>query len=179
MKVFDFQDCREFGEAGEEKIKRWLESIDYVVERIGQSNGRWHSKAAAGEYLSSDFRVLSHRTSNSKELIGKTLEIKTQRRVEETGNFILEIVSNAESGREGWVYSTPSDYIAFYAPGNGKTIIVKTEALREGLNRLWNTYKKHPIRNVRFTSLAVAVPVEELEKIALWHGDVDKKVSEE
>lgn len=171
-----FIDDKDTGREGEQRVRLFLEGAGYIVEEIGQDLGKWRSKDNAGDYTAPDFKVTGHKQFPSKELVGKTLEVKADRRSHETGNAYLEILANVGTGRQGWSYTTNADFVGYLSLGDSQLCIVPMRALREKLAAIWHGFKSASATDERMGGLAhslgILVPMEELRKISLWHGKI-------
>lgn len=162
MKVHAFEASQEVGMAGEERVLHFLRQAGYEVEVIG-----YHGGFDKSTLDNPDFYIKSHRVP-TKELVGKTLEVKTDTRAHETGNVILELVSNVGTGRQGWAYSTVADYLGYLCTGDSRLIIIPMSRLRERLKEDWHSEKVYSIANRHFTGISLAVGREEVAKLALF-----------
>lgn len=170
-RVFDWQECLDAGADGEFRTARYLEAAGYKIKPEGQHNGVWKDSVVR-EYDHPDMRVVSHASGVGKEvkpLIGALLDVKTDSMAHETGNCVIELLSNVGTGRPGWVYTTKADFIVWLLAGNGKVIIVETTKLREALKG-WRKGRIISQLNEMFMSTAMLVPVSSLEAIAFHCG---------
>lgn len=166
--VFDWDSCRDVGSEGELRLARYLESLGFVVKPYGQKNGAWPD-GIEKEFDAPDLLIEGHKSGTPTALASKTVEVKADSKGHETGNTVLELFSNMGTGRRGWAYECPADFLAFIYLGNGKVILVAKEKLQEGL-REWQRGKVIPQQNQHFTSLSLLVPTKHLEAIALHVG---------
>lgn len=168
-----FDDDIETGRLGEEKVIRFLTSRGYSVRRTGQDeNGRWFSPDGAGDYTAPDLVVDSHINGGDKPLVGKALEVKTDRIAHETGNICLEVYSNVGTGRRGWVYSDYGGYLGYLCLGDGILYIAKTDAIKKKLEESWHRFRPAQTLVNKFTAISLLIPRAEFEKICLWSGRI-------
>lgn len=159
----------EIGKLGESRVSAFLASKGYSLKFIGHSE---ENKQAPLD--SPDFLVTGHVTgSKEKKLVGKTLEVKCDTRAADTGNACLELFSNVGSGRRGWVYTTLADYLGYLSAGDGRLIIVGMPEVRRIVETVRVCKDFFLGVNPLFTSLGLLVPIERLEKDALFHGFID------
>lgn len=159
-----FRDDLDTGELGEGLVKKFLESKGYVVKKLGQSKG---------DFTAPDLVIESHVNGGDKPLVGKTLEVKTDRLAHETCNVCLEVFSNVGTGRLGWVYQDYGGYLAYLCLGNGDLFIAKSDAIKARLEDSWHRIKPTKTDvNKHFTAINILVPVDEFRKICFWVGSI-------
>ena len=146
------------GKRGEIRVAQYLESAGYVAIPCGYVDGGTVSMTAP------DMRVISHATNPSKYLVGKTLEVKTDSRAHETGNVVIELLSNACSGRLGWIYSCESDALAYLVEDTGEAIFVETRKMQAAMS-VWRG-RFVGIENSTFFGLSMLVPLDSLRSLA-------------
>lgn len=91
----------------------------------------------------------------------KKIEYKTDSRTDKTGNLFIETWSNYENRTYGWAYTTKADEIMYYALPDTVYILNKTE-LQQKLMGEWREVLPKFIRNPRYTTVGLAIPVEEI-----------------
>lgn len=165
--VYEFGPSQKIGESAERLVRHYLQRAGYVCKQVGQKNGTWEDSEFSGVYSAPDLLIESHSSGQPKALTGKTIEVKACTRAHETGNVALEVMSNAASGRLGWLHTCSADYLAHLSLGDGKLIVVPMGAVRQRFQEVWHRSKFHGIHNPLFTSIMVAVPRADVEKLAL------------
>ncbi len=161
-----FEATKAVGAEGEARVRAYLEGAGYRLRPIGFENG--------GEILSPDFLIESHSSGDlrgRRPLVSSTLEVKCDKRSHETGNICLELLSNMGSGRPGWLYSTPSNFIAYLCQKTGRLLIFETEGLRRAVRDGLQHGRVAPCRNEKFSSLNLLAPWDEVAAIAV-HASV-------
>lgn len=99
---------------------------------------------------------------------GKIVTIEEKTRAKDYGDIFLELYSNKESRRLGWLYTAQAEYITYITPKNIYTL--PTELLKSAwaiFKHGWERkYKKIECKNTRgngtFTTVGIAIPVKEL-----------------
>jgi len=64
----------------------------------------------------------------------RSIEVKQDNRVGDTGNLLIEIITNKKSGNQGWFNKTQAEYIVFHDTINKQLLIAETAELRAYLN---------------------------------------------
>lgn len=170
--VANFDADIERGLKGEERVRRFLLSIGYSVEKYGFNGAGWSHTGAIGDLGAPDFLVTGHPTE-TKVLIGKTLEVKTDYRSHETGRVAMEIYSNMGSGRQGWVWTTKADFIAYLSALDGELCIFPVPAMRTAMKELWHRMDLRPVKNQMFTAACILVPMKSVRNISIWTGNIE------
>lgn len=94
----------------------------------------------------------------------KKIEYKTDSRTDKTGNLFIETWSNLEARRYGWAYTTHADEIMYYALPDTVYILNKEELQRELPD--WEVkYDTKFIRNKRYTTAGIPIPVEDIVEL--------------
>lgn len=113
-----FKEMLEVGEIGEVAAERLLPQLypNYKLIDVRQQ-ANWQEKDV--DYL----------LALAADVI--SLEVKTDRRMGETGNIYVELVSNVGTGRKGWFYYCQAEQIAFYDTENEELHIVSYSDLQQ------------------------------------------------
>ena len=119
MKPYNFEDQLKAGVIGEVVV------YDYFTKVLGEELIDLRSDEIY-QKMGIDFKLKDR---------NKTIEVKTDNR--KSNDLIIEVVNSTLYNTEGWVYTTVSDWIAFYKSHHKKIYMVKTIELKV-LNHLLN-----------------------------------------
>lgn len=157
MVVYDFQDQLAKGEAAERTLDTHF-AVWFVIEAASdadQARGidRWFTGRQSGKRMS--------------------VEYKTDWRAASTDNAFIELVNTATVEgaytAPGWAYSSQADRIFYYCPGSGgeQVYLLSPKRLRQVLPKWLTRYKQRTVKNTRYDSTGLLVPLRELDHIAL------------
>ena len=148
--VYDFDEQKAKGNAGEQFLDRWF-GAEYDIRpatRHGQRRGI--------------DRVFSHRQTGRRLAV----EYKTDYKAAQTGNAFVETVSVDTAGKPGWAHSSKADYLVYYVPGDGLIYVLALETLRRQLPRWVRQYSLRSAQNEGYATHGVLVPLAEFERYA-------------
>jgi hypothetical protein len=153
---YSHADMREISKIGAIIVKKYLESIASTIEVIDVRDET--------EYQKKGIDFLWRHTVN-KSPVTTSIEAKTDRYT--TGNFVIETVSVKESDIPGWIYTSQSDYIAYYLVGYDTLYVIPTKELRD-----WFDVNKAKYRTAstktrdggKYTTVFKLVPIVDVEK---------------
>lgn len=175
---YDNAEKNQIGKVGEEKVIKLLEKISSVV-RIDDVSG-------ISAYQLEDVDLLVYCERDDKQEIRK-IEIKTDERAVETGNFFVEksihylkdihdengnLIYEKGQIRQGWLYTSKTDWFFWYVPGNKKIYACSAKQLRRYV-------QKYCFRTVTCNDgykviQGYIVPIEKIcEKCKVWKWDVE------
>ena len=112
-------------------------------------------------------RVFYHKKHDFVE----SVEYKTDSRAADTGNFFIEIWSNKEAKKKGWVYTSKTDTFMFYIPSKDICYEVEACVLRAEIKADEKSYKvgsalnRIPNDGGFYRSEGLLVPVETIKRI--------------
>lgn len=97
-----------------------------------------------------------------------TVEYKTDRRAQRTGNAFIETVSvDRPPVRRGWVYTCQANYLVYFCPTPDTIYILSPAVLRSAVDDWTRHYPIRIIPNHGYNTHGLLVPLHELEKIAI------------
>jgi hypothetical protein len=97
-----------------------------------------------------------------------TVEYKTDYMGHQTGNLIVEIVSNDKYDVPGWAYSCRADMLVWWVTGSHELLGVSPAAIREKLPEWESVYRRVSIKNEGYNTIGIAVPIVVFKSICLW-----------
>lgn len=152
MTVHEFDNKLKEGEEGEAFLDDYFRERGYDIRPASdaeqrQGIDRWMKRAAP----------------DSKWF---PVEYKTDAVASRTGNAFVETVSVDTSGKRGWAYTSRSDWLIYYVPGDDIIYIIDFVALRLELPRWEHSYITRPAQNNGYRTYGVLVPLHEFEKLA-------------
>lgn len=109
-----FQELKRKGEVGEMAVINHYQKKGCAVEDVSDNP----------QYFKYDIDILIN---------GQTVEVKTDYRMYETGNLLLEMVSNSNPAyyKEGWFITSKAQVFVFYSPQTNSTYQVFADELRK------------------------------------------------
>jgi len=72
----------------------------------------------------------------------RTIEVKRENRCADTGNLLLETVTNTRTKNKGWFKKTQADFICWHDTQNNKLLFSLTSALQEIIKQPYVRYKE-------------------------------------
>jgi len=109
-----------------------------------------------------DIRILSSIKPTNRYLVGRTIEIKSDKTSERTGNAFIELTVGDQPG---WVHKTRADYVIYISGDWWYTF--KPEACRRMLEEWANKYPIRTIKNTSWEATGICVLLTELETVCL------------
>lgn len=98
---------------------------------------------------------------------GKELKIEEKRRRTDYGDILLEVYSNRETKRLGWLYTSQSDYISYRVEGAPDKVFLLPMALLQAWVKKNSVYFSNCrlilAKNKGYTTESRAVPIRELK----------------
>lgn len=96
------------------------------------------------------------------------LEVKTDFRADETGNFVYECISSKYQNSIGCFEKTQSDIIGYYVPNSGKLYLINTNALK-------NYVRTHSLKEIQMgdNALGYLLEIGDLERTGVIVQEVD------
>ena len=163
-KVYDFNEQLALGKIGEAVLDtyfaQWyaIEPFDLAIEKA----------------IGADRLFISPRGHQT------LVEYKTDFMAHETGNVIVEMVSADSIGSTGWGVKSQAEILIVFVYYENRVLIIRMSDLRANLDR-WNaTYRKIHIRNKRYDTIGIIVPLHEYEEIAIQQfWDIGKEIGSE
>ena len=95
-----------------------------------------------------------------------TVEYKTDTRAFITGNAFVEIVSNTTTGARGWAHMSQASHLMYYVPGADTVYVIHMRRLRGNVPRWELEHRVVSVRNDRYETKGILVPLDEFERIA-------------
>jgi len=147
---YNFNEQYEKGVKGENRLDKFFNTIFNIgqVPRILQQFGC--------------DRIFTNIQSKKRYLI----EYKSDERAAKSGNIFVETISVDTENKLGWAYTSCSQYICFYIPGKGEIYIVSTLYIKAKISEWISKYEIKRIKNEGYYTEGVAVPIDEIKKIA-------------
>ena len=141
-------DCNKFN-IGEAVVKRYLEEdCGETVIDVSKNKDYWVQDV--------DFLVVKGNKSNK-------IEVKYDRCMYYTGNFFIELMSNIEQHRPGWIDYTKADYLFYFDPISYLCYVMKLADLRNWIQE--HDYQiKYCRKDGYKTSSGAIVPIDEYKK---------------
>jgi hypothetical protein len=96
---------------------------------------------------------------------GKAVLIDEKKRRTDYGDIIIEIWSNTEKKKAGWVFKPMTDYVVYAVMPSKKCYLLPSLLLKIWVKRNWNNlsdYKKVVAKNTGYTTTSYAVPTQKL-----------------
>lgn len=102
------------------------------------------------------------RRSDGKQF---AVEYKTDVAAQHSNRAFIEVVSNDETGKSGWAYTTRADIVVLFVPHQEQVYVIQPRVLRETVRDVW--MRQFPIKvaaNEGYNSIGVCVPLPVLAK---------------
>lgn len=119
---------------------------------------------------------------NKKTRFRTSVEYKTCKRAQETGNLFVETVSNTTSEKLGWGYTCTAQVLIWFIPGLRTICMLDTLKLRNCLPNWIKLYETKTCRNPNYNGLGVLIPVpaliQECNWIKKYSKDYEKSIYE-
>ena len=103
------------GATSESLVQLFLTERGWLVENLSQDK----------QYQQKDIDFLATKDGETR-----TVEVKQDNRCGQTGNFLLETITNCRTGGKGWFAKTQADYIIFHNTIGGELLTTATNYLR-------------------------------------------------
>lgn len=94
------------------------------------------------------------------------VEYKTDWTASKTGNAFVETVSVDTANKPGWAYSSQSDYLIYYLPGDMLIYVIPFSDLRQALPGWCAEFRSRRIPNDGYYTVGLLVPLAEFERVA-------------
>ena len=144
MTIHNFFDSNKVGKEGERQIAEYLSSKGYKIipaNLYQQLNENWDIRIERGDIV-------------------KLLEIKTEPKAEETGNFFWEMTVDTESGWTQNYKSNPLDItIVWFLPTSKIAYAINSNKLPALTEIIRATFPERTVHNTRFSATGFLVPV--------------------
>ena len=137
-----FQKDKAFGKKGENFVAEYYHKLGYEINDVSEDK----------QYQEQDIDFI---------IDGISVEVKTQNCLQEQ-KICVEIISNLELQREGWLKKTAAQYIIFVDTVNKIMYKIFTEKLREYYYTNISRINKITQRNHDKTSIICFIPLDEL-----------------
>lgn len=98
MKSTNFLKAKRVGDQGERLVANWMQQLGYTVEDVSMNR----------EYFSKDIDFIV--TKGEEQM---TLEVKTDQRMADSGNILLEIQVDVEKNKDGWYRYCQASHLFF------------------------------------------------------------------
>ena len=119
----DFNTAKTYGKKGETAVKQLLELSGFKVNDVANDSNYFH----CGDLIAE---------KNNKSLF---IEVKTDSYAAETGNLVVELITNIAWNKDGWFRVSTADKFAFYLIETNEVILIDA-------NELKSNYKQALIR---------------------------------
>jgi len=96
---------------------------------------------------------------------GKAVLIDEKKRRKDYGDIILEVWSNTETKKAGWIFKPMTDYIVYAIMPTAKCYLLPSLLLKIWIKKNWanlNQYQKVVAKNIGYTTTSYAVPTQKL-----------------
>lgn len=94
-----------------------------------------------------------------------SVEYKSDRAALKTGNAFLETISNDQTKKAGWIYTTTAQIIVYYVPGQA-LLLLSGERLKQAIaDGFIKGRRIGSAKNETYYSKGALVPLEELEEV--------------
>lgn len=147
--MYEFKEQLMKGEKSEDKLDAFF-SEWYTVKRVDMFQQRQGID-----------RIFTRKDNGS---IFK-IEYKTDWTASRTQNAFVETISVDTTDKPGWAYSSQSDYLIYYIPGDELIYVITFIALRARLP-CWCKFPSRRIPNKGYCTVGLLVPLAEFEQIA-------------
>lgn len=143
-----FQELKQKGEVGETAVIKHYQKLGCIIEDTSDNP----------QYFKDDIDMIIN---------GQTVEVKTDYRMNETGNIALEMVSNYNPAyyKDGWFITSKAQIFVFYSPQTNNSYQVFADELRKVVFENQNQFKYRNLRvnefgNVVKETQICLVPIE-------------------
>ena len=153
--IHDFASSFREGDIAENIVRDYLESEGWTVSVIPQPK----------EKERGDFHIF-HPAYCSNH--GYDIEVKCDKRAEETYKFFLETGVNyydKEGVSPGWAEYTVAKEIYYYFPKAGTIWVIPSESIKSNLSDWEKKYPKRKAQNKKWHGIGVLVPAIEMLRI--------------
>jgi hypothetical protein len=89
-----------------------------------------------------------------------SLEIKTDFRASQTGNFFIEICTNDITGRKGWAWTSCAQELALFVPDMHTLYITEMRSIKKLLPNWLARFQTKTANNGNHSSKGAVVPIE-------------------
>lgn len=128
----DFQKDLQIGKVGECAVASYMATRNHKVEDVSDNK----------EYQDMDIDMIVINKDGQK----CTIEVKSDKKIGETGNFCIEECNDRDTGEyKGWFYKCKADYICFYDYTTGKGYILDWKKAKPQIKEK-STYTAFPNR---------------------------------
>ena len=128
----DFNTAKTYGKKGETAVKQLLELNGFKVNDVANDSTYFH----CGDLIAE---------KNNKSLF---IEVKTDSYAAETGNLVVELITNIAWNKDGWFRVSTADKFAFYLEQSNEVILIDAKELKsnykQALIRLITTEELTP-----------------------------------
>jgi len=154
--VYDFEECKKFSQIGVDNVVNYLKSLDETLFVIDVDEDP--------EYRLKDIDLLW--VGYRSNFMSCSVEVKADSY--STGNLVLEVLSNKESGVDGWLYKSQADYLFYNFVNEGDLYIFKLPDVRDWFDSRKDDYRLISARTGRgsgvYTTVSHLVPVSVLRE---------------
>ena len=111
----DFNTAKTYGKKGETAVKQLLELSGFKVNDVANDSNYFH----CGD-------LIAEKNNNSL-----FIEVKTDSYAAETGNLVVELITNIAWNKDGWFRVSTADKFAFYLEQSNEVILIDAKELKE------------------------------------------------
>lgn len=152
MTLYNFKEQKAMGLRGEAYLDRRF-GLRYDIEHASDADQR---------------REIDRWFTNRKTGYRFPVEYKTDAIAGHSGNAFVETESNAERHTPGWSVMSEAEFLVYLVLDPETIYAIRFARLREAMP-LWETlHEKRPVRNEKYTTVGLLVPLDEFERCAMW-----------
>jgi len=89
-----------------------------------------------------------------------SVEYKADIRAAQTGNFFIEILTNDNSGKKGWAYTSIAQRLVLYIPGKALCYIIESHKIKSRIEEWLDIYPVRSANNGHHNSEGIIIPIE-------------------
>ena len=97
-----------------------------------------------------------------------TVQIKTDFKSQIYGNLVFETISKVETNSPGWVHTCQADVLIYFRFYVAEIIGLMPDRIRRVLPDWKLHYREVPIKNEKWTTYGLLVPVDHVQRLAWW-----------
>lgn len=153
----DFGVCLEVGKKGETAVKNTLTARKWNVEDVSKQT----------EYQQKDIDLIVWQTENDS----RTIEIKYDSRIADTGNMFVEYCSNSRTERAGWLSYCKAEYIFYVDARNNLSYCFLLEDLKDYIEINKNKLRQGTTRDGYKEVYGYLVSINDFRKFLVLYKD--------
>lgn len=137
-----------FSKKGEQAAREWLETKGWKCYDVSNIDTTWKH----------DIDIIAVKNEEAR-----IIEIKYDSRIHYTGNMFIELITDKENNKPGWIETTASNYIMYGDSDNNVFYCMRTTDLRNYLKLYRNEYEIVEAHERNKVSIGALVSVDEYQ----------------